>query len=89
MIVQAEVSIYPLDRSDLALGIYEFVRALHHAELDIDVGRMSTIVTGPSELVFTAIREAYETVGAGGRLALVVKMINLPPPLDRPMPLRP
>lgn len=76
MLVQAEVSLYPLGEKELAPPIYTFVRRLEREGLRIEPGPMSTLIAGESELVFAALREAYEEAGRLGRRALVVKMLN-------------
>lgn len=76
MLVQAEVSLYPLGEKDLAPPIYTFVRRLEREGLRIEPGPMGTLVAGESELVFQALREAYEEAGRLGRRALVIKMLN-------------
>lgn len=76
MLVQAEVSLYALGEKDLAPFIYSFVRRLERPGLTIEPGPLSTLVAGESELVFQALREAYEELGLTGRRALVVKLLN-------------
>lgn len=78
MLVQAEVSLYPLGEKDLALLIDHFVRRLERDGLRIEPGPMSTLLVGESDLVFQALQEAYEEAGRQGRRVLVVKMMNVP-----------
>ncbi len=79
MIVQAEVSLYPLRRRDLAGAIHPFVNRLRESGLEATMGRMSTLVVGESADVFRALAEAYETAAAGGDAALIVKVSSASP----------
>jgi uncharacterized protein YqgV (UPF0045/DUF77 family) len=76
MIVQAEISLYPLQEPELAPAIYAFVRRLERAGLRVEVGAMSSVVSGESEALFAALREAYESACADGTRVLVVKFLN-------------
>jgi uncharacterized protein YqgV (UPF0045/DUF77 family) len=76
MIVQAEISLYPLGEKELAAPIYTFVRRMERDGLKIEPGAMSTLVVGEDELVFTALREAYEETCRTGRRIMVVKLLN-------------
>jgi uncharacterized protein YqgV (UPF0045/DUF77 family) len=80
MIIQAEISLYPLRESDVVPAIYDFVRRLEQAGLQVEVGAMSSLVSGESALVFSALREAYEAACLGGSRVLVVKVRNSSPP---------
>lgn len=76
MLVQAEVSLYPLGEKDLAPPIFTFVRRLEREGLSVEPGPMSTLVAGASADVFAALREAYEETCLTGRRVLVVKLLN-------------
>lgn len=76
MMVQAEVSLYPLGEKDLLPPILAFVRCLERAGLRVEPGPLATLVAGESAAVFEALREAYDEACLTGRRALVVKMIN-------------
>ena len=52
MKVQAQISLYPLRRPDLAVPITRFVQQLERDGLDINIGPMSTQVTGDSKVLF-------------------------------------
>ena len=59
MIVQAEVSLYALGERDLAPAINTFLRRLDRPGLAIEIGRLSSLVTGENDLV--KIVEAYKS----------------------------
>jgi uncharacterized protein YqgV (UPF0045/DUF77 family) len=81
MNVQAELSLYALGQADLLPSIYEFVRRLERPGLHLETGRMSSLLTGESSLVFAALGEAYAAVADGEhKHVLVVKMVNDPRP---------
>lgn len=77
MIVQAEVSLYALGEEDLAPCIDSFVRRLERPGLRIEVGPLSSLLTGESDLVFEALREAFQEVCRTGSRVLVAKLLHL------------
>lgn len=82
MRVQAELSLYALGQTDLLPSIYNFVEVLERPGLLMEFGRMSTLLTGESELVFAAIQAAYTAVAVGPhKHLLVIKILNDPHPV--------
>ena len=79
MIVQAEVSLYPLDASDLSEAIDALVKALADPHLRVTTGAMSTHVAGESRIVFDRVSKAFATVAEEWRVALIVKVSNACP----------
>lgn len=79
MIVQAEISLYPLKRAGLARPIAEFVGHLRRRALEVETGPMSSIVTGESQTVFTALREAFDAAARQGPVVLCIKVSNACP----------
>lgn len=78
MIVQAEVSLYPLGEADPAREIDAFVRRIARSGLTVETGPLSTLVSGESGLVFRALEEAYAANAEGERRVMIVKMKNAP-----------
>lgn len=78
MLVQAEISIYPLGQSDLAPKIYEFLRVLERPGVDMEIGPMSSVVSGSSDVVFKAIQEGFELVGEACKSVMVIKVSSAP-----------
>lgn len=76
MLIQAELSLYPLKQPDMAPSIFAFVRELEAAGVEIEIGRMSSVITGERPAVFSAIERAYAAVETHGRHVLVVKLMN-------------
>ena len=78
MVIQAELSIFPLGQPDLAPGIYQFLRKLERPGLELVIGPTSTVVYGPSALVFTGMQEAFEVVSEEVKSILIVKISSAP-----------
>ncbi len=77
MNIQAEISFYPLKTDDLGVHIFAFVEDLKSFEgLEVEIGEMSSLIYGPSEVVFSALRQAFERAGERHRAAMVVKFLN-------------
>ncbi len=79
MIIQAEVSLYPLGEEDLSPRIEQFVGALEWSGLQVKTGAMSSIVTGECGDVFKALGEAYDNDSAKGPSVLSLKISNACP----------
>lgn len=80
MLIQAEISLYPLGEPDLTLVIHAFLKDLERPGIQIETGPLSSVVSGESEVLFAALREAFERSSAAGRRALVVKFLGRPMP---------
>jgi len=79
MIVQAEVSLYPLRTPSLAGPIAVFLERLRHAGLEIEAGPMSSRVVGEGDQVFTALADAFDHVATDHHVVLSVKVSNACP----------
>ena len=79
MKVQAQISLYPLRRPDLAEPITRFVQQLGRDGLDIEVGPMSTEITGDSKVLFAKLAEAFEDAAGRGDMVLLLKVSNACP----------
>ena len=76
MKVQAQISLYPLRTSDLAEPITRFVQQLGRDGLDIEVGPMSTQVTGDSKVLFARLAEGFEDAAGRSDVVLLLKVSN-------------
>lgn len=83
MIIQAEVSLYPLKEPDIAADINDFIHQLAGSGVDVEFGRMSSIVTGELPQVFDALKEAYQKIADNRQSVLVVKVSNACPLVER------
>ena len=79
MKVQAQISLYPLRRPDLAEPITRFIQQLGRDGLNINVGPMSTQVTGDSKVLFARLAEAFEDAAGRGDVVLLLKVSNACP----------
>ena len=79
MMIQAEISLYPLGETKLSTRINGFVTSLQRSGVTVEVGRMSTVMSGESDAVFTALQDAFESDAARGATVMTVKMSNACP----------
>lgn len=79
MNVQAEISLYPLRQNHLSEPIRQFTESLEGRGLSVRTGAMSSIITGDSDTVFNALRDAFETAAEKYQLVLTVKISNACP----------
>lgn len=87
MIVQAEVSLYPLRTPSLGEPIASFLERLESAGLEIEAGPMSSTVVGESGEVFAALADAFGHVARDCHVVLSAKVSNAcPMPSPQPGP---
>jgi len=79
MNVQAEVSIYPLKTNAVGSVIDEFLKQLKRPGLELEIGTMSTLITGELPEVFHALAEAFALSATRERVVLVMKASNACP----------
>ncbi len=79
MITSIELSLYPLGEASIGPIIDEFIGVLEGADLTVTMGQMSTIVTGDSSKLFTALEKAYTMVAEKYGIVLVCKISNACP----------
>jgi uncharacterized protein YqgV (UPF0045/DUF77 family) len=79
MIISAQLSIYPLRQERLTPAIQAVSSALADAGLQPEVGPMSTLVTGDTEVVFTALHRAFVQTAATGHVVMTVTVSNACP----------
>ena len=87
MKVQAEVSLYPLRTQRVGEAVARFLEHLRGVGLNVEVGTMSTQMTGESERVFETLGKAFQDTASHGDAVLVVKVSNACPtePQAEPM----
>lgn len=76
--VSCQFSVYPLGATDLGVGIDAALAAVRRRGLSVELGAMSSVVTGSSDEVFAALRDAFEAAGSGG-CVLVATVSNACP----------
>ena len=76
MKIQAEVSIYPLRKDDLASPIRQFVDGLENNGLQIKIGPMSSLISGESQLLFESLGEQFRRLAEKYDVVLTAKISN-------------
>jgi len=79
MKVQAEVSLYPLRTQDVGGVVELFCRCLSETAMALDVGPMSTRMSGDVKEVFDALRDAFAELAADNQIVLTMKVSNACP----------
>jgi len=79
MMVQAEVSLYPLGQGGLQEPIAAFVDELNRRGIEGSIGPMSTRLSGEVTEVFEAMGAAFAQVADQRGVVLVVKVSNACP----------
>ncbi len=74
MKVQMEVSLYPLETTELLPPIKAFNDALRKEGFEVEVGPLSSYITGESEMLFSALGRAFEHIAQQHRCVLVTKI---------------
>ncbi len=79
MIISAELSLYALDADNFGLPVNEFIDGLKKFDIEVNPGSMSTIIIGTTDVIFSAIQSAFETVSQKNNVALIIKISNACP----------
>jgi len=83
MKVQAEISLYPLRQNELTKPIQQFVQVLENNKLKIELGPMSSLVTGDSQAVFENLQKAFERIAQKYEVVMTAKVSNACPDTDK------
>jgi len=83
MKVQAEISLYPLRHNELTKPIQQFIELLENNKLKVELGPMSTLVTGDSQVLFENLQKAFERLAEGYEVVMTAKISNACPELNR------
>jgi len=75
-IVSAQISLYPLRQECIGPAIREVVRNLRQRGLRTHVGEMSTLVWGEQDLIFDALKEAFQLATERGDTVMGVTLSN-------------
>ncbi len=80
MIIQAEISLYPLGNEDeLFVKVERFIELTKQSDISVDVGNMSTTIIGKSNDIFAVLHHAFEQVASHTAAVMVVKVCNICP----------
>jgi uncharacterized protein YqgV (UPF0045/DUF77 family) len=77
--ISAQVSVYPLGQEAFIPPIDAAIAALKGPGLETRVGPLSTLVTGEEDVVFAALRRAFDVTVAQGATVMVVTLVNACP----------
>jgi len=77
--IAAQVSLYPLRQDSLSPAIDKALEIFQAHGLDVEVGAMSSLVTGDDEAVFAALQEAFRWTAEQGHVVMVVTVSNACP----------
>lgn len=79
MVASAQISLYPLRQPHLRPAVDAVVAELEAHGLRVEPGPMSTLVTGETDGVFAALRDAFVRAAETGHVVLVVTVSNACP----------
>ena len=83
MKVQAEISLYPLRQNELTKPIQQFIQALESNKLKVEIGPMSSLVTGESQVVFEQLQKAFERLAQKYEIVMTAKISNACPEVNQ------
>jgi uncharacterized protein YqgV (UPF0045/DUF77 family) len=76
MIIQAQVSFYPLEGNNTKEKIERFIDNLRAGGLKIESHQMGTLVSGDSQNLFDTLSRAYENAAREGVSFMEIKVSN-------------
>lgn len=79
MTISAELSLYPLGEAGIGQIIHSFIYELEKYDIQLQMGQMSTIISGESMEVFAAIEKAFTLAAEQHGVVLVSKISNACP----------
>ena len=72
----AQVSLYPLGADDLSPQIDTVIEIFQKHGLHVEIGPMSTLLSGEEGTLFAALHEAARAAGDAGKMVMVVTISN-------------
>lgn len=87
--IACQMSLYPLATVDfgaLVTASVASLRPLQERGLTLEVGAMSTVVTGPDDLVWEAVRTLFDAAAAGGQQIVLTATLSNECGCDVPAP---
>ena len=82
MTIQAEISLYTLGEKSQLPAINDLINVLIKHGIEIEPGRMSSIISGDASILFPALQEAFETVSEDSQIVMTLKISNACPVPD-------
>jgi len=83
MKVRAEISLYPLRQNELTKPIRQFIELLENNKLKVELGPMSTLVTGEEPVVFENLQKAFERLAEEYEVVMTAKISNACPEVNK------
>jgi uncharacterized protein YqgV (UPF0045/DUF77 family) len=77
--ISCQFSLYPLGVADLSPAIDAAVAEMKALGLHLDVGSMSTQVSGDAGLVFEGLKRAFDVAASEGHVVMTVTVSNACP----------
>lgn len=84
MSIRAQISVYPLEQSELEPAITAVWKALANQGLTYQPGLMSTSLEGGPDQVFAGLRDAFEAACEYGGTVMVITLSNVCPSAPPP-----
>jgi uncharacterized protein YqgV (UPF0045/DUF77 family) len=75
MMIQAEVSLYPLKTDEIGVAIESFIEHLDGHDLEVKSGPMSTQISGDCAKVFAALAKCFATAADQDEIVMVANDI--------------
>jgi len=79
MDIQAEISLYPLRTHEVDKTIVRFIECVRRPGLTLEIGPMSSRISGEPIAVFDALRDAFTRLAEEQQVVLTVKISNACP----------
>jgi uncharacterized protein YqgV (UPF0045/DUF77 family) len=78
-VVSCQFALYPLGVEDIGPAIDAALAEVRQAGLQVDVGPMSTYMTGDSAALFEGLRRAFDVAAREAQIVMTVTMSNACP----------
>jgi len=79
MFLAAQVSIYPLRQPSLSPAINKALDIFREHGLEVTPGAMSSLLSGADEVLFAAIKEAFQQTASEGEIVMTLTLSNACP----------
>jgi uncharacterized protein YqgV (UPF0045/DUF77 family) len=73
------VSIYPLRQNRLSPAINRALDIFREHGLEVTAGNMSSLVSGPDEALFAALKDAFQQTASQGDIVMSLTLSNACP----------
>ena len=79
--ISCQISYYPLRQTELSAGVDEVLEIIRASGLEVDVGKMSTVVSGETPAVYRLLEELTNAMAAKGREFVLSMTVSTSCPL--------